>query len=390
MHTTRTRILQIVKGLDIGGLHGGAERFSIDLARALPRARYEVSICAFFRVGTEGEKRWHERLQAEGFEVFFASSWAGRDHFGSYGQGLAALQRRLRKAPVDITHSHFQLGTIAGLWLKATRGTRCAIRTAHLRQEWDRGGYGWIRDQVFSNWLFPAVLDAEVGVSQAIVDYLKAHPGAAWFHRPTLLIYNAISFQLSSPAPLRPPIGQKPEPIIGMVGRLTEQKGHIYLLQAAQRVIQTIPGARFWIFGDGELRSSLEETCRALGIADHVIFWGQKDGILDYVRQFDLFALPSLWEGLPTVLMESMACGIPAVATDIPGTREMIQHGQTGWLVPARDAEALAQQILFALQHPEERQRVADQALQTVHLFSMETIAQQYQDLYRCILSSAK
>ena len=407
------RILQVVKGLDIGGLHGGAERFSMDLARALPRDLYDVAICAFFRLNTAAEKRCLDRLQDDGLDVFFASDWKGRDHFPAYYQGVAQLQRRLRSRPVDIVHSHFQLGTIAGLWLKATRCAHHAIRTAHLRQEWDKGWYGWLRDQLFSNWLFPLGLDAEVGVSQAIVDYLQAHSGAAWFHRRTALIYNAIPSAVFNPPAASSPshqadngmeipcapkdasgcldsamtTGETPEYIVGTVGRLTEQKGYTYLLQAAQRVVQEMPGTHFWIFGDGELRNSLEEESRALGLSGRVLFWGQKDGILEYVRRFDLFALPSLWEGLPTVLMESMACEVAAVATDIPGTREMIQHGQTGWLVPARDAEQLAGQILFALKHPEERKRVARQALQRVGLFSMETVAEQYHRLYQQIIS---
>ena len=97
----------------------------------------------------------------------------------------------------------------------------------------------------------------------------------------------------------------------------------------------------------------------------------------------DLFVLPSVWEGLPTVILESMACGISVVATDIPGTRELITHGRTGWLVPPNDAASLAQGILAALRAPAACQSVAQAARQEVTpRFALEQVTKQYEWLY--------
>jgi len=156
----KIKVLQLVKGLDIGGLNGGAERFSIDLARSLPKDQYDVSICAFFKQETVTEKEWLAQIEQDGIHVFFVSNWTGNNDFRSYLQGVSQLQNSLRSNPYDICHSHFQLGTVTALYLKMTGSVRYAIRTAHIAFEWEKGWYGWLRQQLFTKWIFPIFLDA--------------------------------------------------------------------------------------------------------------------------------------------------------------------------------------------------------------------------------------
>jgi glycosyltransferase involved in cell wall biosynthesis len=101
----------------------------------------------------------------------------------------------------------------------------------------------------------------------------------------------------------------------------------------------------------------------------------------------DLFVLPSIWEGLPTVVMESMACGVPVVATDIPGTRELIRNGVTGWLVPSRDSGALASAILHALGDYEVCKETAARGREAMKGFSIGVVAQNYALLYKRLVS---
>jgi glycosyltransferase involved in cell wall biosynthesis len=133
--------------------------------------------------------------------------------------------------------------------------------------------------------------------------------------------------------------------VVGTVGRLHEQKGHIYLLQAAALVRRQCPQVSFRIVGDGPLRNSLEAQSRALGVNDIVEFAGARSDIAAQLRQFDLFVLPSLWEGLPYVLLEAMAVGIPIVATDVSGVREIITDETEGIIAPPRSAAALAEAV---------------------------------------------
>ena len=141
----------------------------------------------------------------------------------------------------------------------------------------------------------------------------------------------------------------KKQKILGTVARLTTQKGHCYLIEAAPRIVEAYPEAHFVFAGDGPLRSELESQTRRVGLEDHVHFLGFRSDVRELMNDFDVFILPSLWEGLPNVVLEVMACGKPVVATSVDGTPEAVVHGQTGLLVPPRDTVALASAVIDIL-----------------------------------------
>jgi glycosyltransferase involved in cell wall biosynthesis len=138
------------------------------------------------------------------------------------------------------------------------------------------------------------------------------------------------------------------------------------------------------IVGDGELRDELEQQVKQLGLEKDVILTGSRQDVEALLSMMDLLVLPSLWEGLPTVIMEGMASGVPVVATDIPGTRELIEHRKTGWLAEVKNPPALAEAILDALKSESRRDEVVRRALSTViPQYSMQSIAGRHQALYR-------
>ena len=378
-------ILQIVHGLDIGGDSGGAEKFGVELARAQRRAGNAVSICAFFRLRTAMESEWQERLNAEGIRTFFLVEWGGYGNAARFGQGLRALARELRgRPPFDVVHSHFQIGSVTALLLKWSGHARAAYRTAHIVHEWQHGRHTWWLNRLFVQLLFPLGLNGEAGVSQDIVDHLAVHPGVGWSGRKPVLIRNAVSFSQPPRDPARAPsLGTGADgPRVGFVGRLETQKGVTYLLEAVPAVLVAFPMASFTLIGDGSLRPELEEQADRLGIRARVCFTGIRADVPYLLQELDLFVLPSLWEGFPTVLLESMVCGAAVIATDIPGTRELVQDGRNGWLVPPRDPAALAGAILEALRDPPRRASFARQAAQDVQRFTIDTIAEEYARLY--------
>lgn len=150
-------------------------------------------------------------------------------------------------------------------------------------------------------------------------------------------------------------------PVIATVGRLEAAKGHRYLLEAAQAVVQAFPEVRFVICGRGRLRASLEEQASALGIRSHVIFAGYLDDVGDLLRIATVFAFPSLWEGLGIALLEAMAFRLPVVASAAGGIVDVVEDGVTGILVPPADAKALADGIAGLLRD-EGRQRSMGEA----------------------------
>lgn len=134
--------------------------------------------------------------------------------------------------------------------------------------------------------------------------------------------------------------------VVGTVGRLSEQKGHSILLAAARSVLAELPEAVFLIVGYGPLRRRLERRAEKLGIGPKVRFLEYRSDIPRLLAAMDVFVLPSLWEGMSNAILEAMAAGKPVVATAVDGNVEQVVHGETGFLVPAGDAEALADALL--------------------------------------------
>ncbi|MBP7690445.1 MAG: glycosyltransferase [Anaerolineales bacterium] len=158
---------------------------------------------------------------------------------------------------------------------------------------------------------------------------------------------------------LRRELGVSPEtPLIGMVGRLKPQKDPSMFLEAAARIRQAQPHARFWMVGDGPLRADLGEQTRQLGLAEAVTFCGVRQDIPAVLAALDVLTLTSRWEGLPGTVLEGMAAGRPVVATAAEGTRSVVVDGETGLLVPVGDAPALAAACLRILADPALGQRL--------------------------------
>ena len=138
-------------------------------------------------------------------------------------------------------------------------------------------------------------------------------------------------------------------PVILGAGRLVEQKGFSVLIRAFARVRESL-NVRLVILGDGDRRGELEELVRHLGLENCVALPGFVDGPFFYMRRAKLFVLSSAWEGLPNVLIQAMACGLPVVSTDCPsGPAEILENGLWGRLVPVGDAESLTEAMAAAL-----------------------------------------
>jgi glycosyltransferase involved in cell wall biosynthesis len=392
------RVLIITLGLALGEPLGGAERFGIELARGLDRERFEPLFCAFWRHGTASEQYWQESLRAARIESFFAAEVRGGAFLSRYAGGVRNIREHLRGQRLDVIHSHFQLGSIAALWLKRQLGAAACIRTAHAGKEWGDGLGAFIGRQIFTNWVFPLSFDAEVGVSQALVATLDHRSASLIMGDRALLLPNGIPldrFGLATDEEVRAArreLGLPPDAlVVGNVGRLRQEKGHAILLEAAVRVVAVRPEVRFVIIGDGESRDLLCRQAVALGLGEAVTFSGARTDVERLYRAFDLFVLPSLWEGLSTVILESMASGVPVIGTDIPGTRELIVPGRTGWLAQPGDSADLARCILNALADPYQRLVVAETARsEVVPRYSMAHIADQYEALYAQLCGRAR
>ena len=171
--------------------------------------------------------------------------------------------------------------------------------------------------------------------------------------------------------------------LIGTTGRLMPQKGYHYLIQAMPTVLREFPGARVIFVGDGPLESELKGLAGQLGVSDQCRFLSFRTDIPELLASFDIFVLPSLWEGLSISLLEALAAGKPIVATNIKGNREVIDHGVNGLLVNPGDPAALAEGIIHLIRDKEKARGVGERAREKARkCFSEEAMVQRTLDLY--------
>lgn len=177
--------------------------------------------------------------------------------------------------------------------------------------------------------------------------------------------------------------------LVGAVGRLDGQKGHSVLIEAVSKLKTRYP-VRCVIIGEGPKRAALEAQVRRLALEKHVWLLGERDDVTEWLSSFDLFALPSLWEGLPNALLEAMALGLPVAASAVDGVPELIQDGQNGALVPPRDPVALAKKLAELASDPALRSRLGSAAKITVaERFSLPQMLSAYEAAYRQVITQA-
>ena len=241
--------------------------------------------------------------------------------------------------------------------------------------------------QQASKWLYPkasAVVAASAGVARHL-EHQLAMPDAS-----VQVIYNPVispSIVQKSQAEVNHPWLQPSEPPVFLAaGRLAEQKDYPTLLQAFAQVRQHRP-ARLLILGQGPLRPTLENLVADLGLTDDVEMLGFVSNPYAYMRRAAAFVLSSRWEGLPTVLIDALACGCNVVSTDCPhGPQEILDQGKYGSLVPVGDAIALAQAMQDVLDAPRSPQELQNRASD----FSLEQAAQAYLQLIKSCLNASR
>ena len=223
----------------------------------------------------------------------------------------------------------------------------------------------------------------------AIRDRLRASGHA---HRRIAVIRNGVDTDRFAPRPpdaaLRSSLGLPADaPLVVVVSRLNPMKGIDDYLQAAAILAGRFAGARYVIVGDGGSRRDLEQQARRLGLSDRVVFAGTRLDVAAILSQAAVSVVPSLSEGLSNVILESMACGVPVVATCVGGTPELIDDEATGLLVPPCHAPALAAGIARLLEDPAMARRLggAGRAC-AVARFSMRSMVGRTETLYRALL----
>ncbi|MEB3295659.1 MAG: glycosyltransferase [Synechococcales bacterium] len=229
---------------------------------------------------------------------------------------------------------------------------------------------------IFMRWLYPQA-DAVVGVSEGVAQDLQTMLGLTDVKAIYSPIVDFQSLQTASNPPDHPWFQPGQPPVFLAVGRLDPQKDFVTLIRAFAQVQAKIP-ARLMILGEGSERQSLETLIQSLGLTDAIALPGFASNPFAYMSHAAAFVLSSRWEGLPTVLVEALACGCPVISTDCPsGPEEILEQGRFGPLVPMGDVNALANAMVSVLSQPLPKQLLIERAQR----FSIHRAMEDYLDL---------
>jgi glycosyltransferase involved in cell wall biosynthesis len=294
-------------------------------------------------------------------------------------RGWLRFHRWLKSESPDVLHAHLSHAVWLSRWSRSAAPIRVVVDTLHSSFTGSTGRQLGYR---FSDWL----TDEVTAVSRAIA---VTHLAASMASKLTILP-NGVSVETWRPDPahrtaLRRKLALKEEFLWFTAGRLDPVKDYPTLLSAMAQLPQQ---ARLVIAGAGPLQPELLTLSTNLGLESRVHFLRFEQDVRRWMQAADAFVLSSRWEGLPMALLEAAACALPAVATDVPGTREVVVHGQTGWLVTAGDSSALASAMTAMMcSSAQQRSAMGERARQyVVDHFSLDAVLDRWEALYRDLL----
>ena len=360
------KVLQLIPTLD----RSGAEKQMVLLAKGLPRDRFQVEVAALTRLGP---------LKTELDEAGVPVTLIGKRHKVD-PMALGRLIRFLKEKQFDVVQTWIYAADTYGR-VAAHRARVPVVVTSEMAVDLWKSQSELLIDRFLSRWT-----DRVVGNSNAVVAFYSQ---AGIPPSKLAMIHSGIDDEEPpevDPAEVRASLGLPTNaPMLMFVGRLAEQKGVDTLLSALDLLQHVRPDVCSLIVGEGPLRGRLEETALAFRLLEDrkVSFLGHRDDVPRLLAASDLLVLPSLYEGLPNVVLEAMRFRKPVVATAAPGTTEVVEDGRTGLLVPLKNPPALTQAIRRVIEDPELARALGQGGRERVEAeFGVERMVERFATLY--------
>jgi glycosyltransferase involved in cell wall biosynthesis len=377
--TAKAKIFHVITKLELGG----AQKVTLMTLERLPRERYELGLVS----GPDGLLvDWANRIPSLRREW---NEWLVRE-VQPVKDALAffKLWRLFRRERPDIVHTHSAKAGIIGRWAAKLAGVPFIFHTAH--------GFGFNdvqRPGVRKFYISLERFTAKITTKLFIVSYAnadKAEKCGMTRRGDWVLARDAIAvdeFLAERPRRQKLRAWGVPEDkvVIGMVACLKPQKSPEDFVEVAARVLARTDRVHFVMAGDGELRQSVEDRIHRLGIGQHVTLlgWQSEKDMPEVYRNLDVVVLTSLWEGLPCVFSEAMACELPIVATNVDGAREAIVDGENGYLHEPHDIEGMAGSVLKLIADKDLRRKLGRVGKSQVMQFDIGTSVSVVESTYR-------
>ncbi|MGQ5522106.1 TIGR03088 family PEP-CTERM/XrtA system glycosyltransferase [Chitinimonas sp. PSY-7] len=369
----RPLVAHVVYRFDVGGLENGV----VNLINRMPLDSYRHVVIALTEVTD-----FRYRICRDDVECIALAKPPGHA-LRIYPQ----LYRLFRQLQPTIVHSR-NLAALEAQVPAWFAGVKVRVHGEHGRDVDDLDGssrkYQWLRR------CYRPFVTHYIALSRDLADYLTQRVGV-----PTAKvtqIYNGVDAGKFLPATHRKAIEGCPftDPahyLVGTVGRMQTVKDQTNLAKAFIRVLQKVPALkarlRLVLVGDGPLREQVIAMLTKAGVADLAWLPGGRSDVADILQGLDCFVLPSLAEGVSNTILEAMASGLPVIATEVGGNAELLEPGESGFLVPAADPESLANAILHYARSPDEGHAAGRHGRQLIERrFSLEAMVGRYQQLY--------
>jgi sugar transferase (PEP-CTERM/EpsH1 system associated) len=372
-------IVHVIYHLAVGGLENGL----VNVINRMPEDRYRHAI-----ISLNDYTDFRNRIKNPNVEVYVLHKHPGKD-LRLYGK----LWRLLRRLKPDIVHTR-NLATLESQLPALVAGVPYRLHGEHGRDIDDLDGTS--RKYQLLRRLFRPMIHRYIALSLDLQRYLQEQIGIP--ERKISHICNGVDTGKFTPASARAKtvlpgdFSAADKIVIGTVGRMEAVKDQITLVHAFVRLVQEHPGGheclRLIMIGDGALREPARSILEAAGLAQIAWLPGEREDVPDLLRAMDVFVLPSLAEGISNTILEAMASGLPVVATDVGGNRELVDQHTTGLLVPRGDPVALADAIRVYVDNPDLRRlHGANARKRSEDEFSLDTMVQRYQDIYDELLN---
>jgi len=361
------RVLYLIDNLNLRV--GGAQAALVGLLRHLDRRRVTPFVC-----GLRGGQFDREAMRALRIPVTsLKGDWL------SVAAGAFSVARLIRRNRIDIVDTRLDgarvIGYVASRLLARGPKLVCHERTPITRDSRTL----WVRAPLARR------ADMIVGVAESVTRSAMQVYGLPKERFAT--VHNGLeleSMDVATPAHLRQELGLPGEcSLVGFGGRLVEAKGLTYLLQAIPTVLHEYPATHFVIAGDGPLRPQLRRQAAEAGIARQITFLGLRDDMYSILKTLDVYVQPSLWEGMPMVVIEAMGASLPVVATRVDGIPEVVVDGKTGLLVSERDPMALAGAMHYLLSNPDAAREMGRAGRERIEKhFTWRSVAERLEAVY--------
>lgn len=347
---------------------GGITSYILTLGEALVKSGHQVIVASS---GGDCELI----LQGVGIRHFKVNIRTKSELHPKLWLSSGPLKRLISKEKVDIIHAQTRVTQVLGSFLSRATGVPM-ITTCH----------GFFRPRWFRR-TFPCWGHAVIAISKPVAKHLNSDFGVP--ESKIRLIANGIDLNrfIMTNEKRRQAARQVLKigdfPLIGIIARLSDVKGIDVLIKAMPIILKKAPSAKLLIAGEGPEEAELKKLAEDLSLTAHVYFKSTINKTHELLPAFDVFAMPSLMEGLGLSVMEAQACGIPVVASRIGGLIDLIEDGKSGYLVPSNDPSALAEKITEALSNPQRSKAMAEQARSNIEQhFSAQNMLQQTLGVY--------